>query len=142
MKRLFVLTATSLVFSLGSPLISLSAIPTNCDQQEEVFGFQIPTYATEHEGAPIINIQVTYRYRTHLVSLLKRLTGKNYRHFGKFSLIHTEQRFWQRYQMDSICQRQSPRMIILTLFLLKKISKHLSLIILITQIFGKSSIKN
>ena len=41
-------------------------------------------------------------YRTYLVSLLKRLTGKNYRHFGKFSLIHTEQRFWQRYQMDSI----------------------------------------
>ena len=45
------------------------------------------------------------RYRTHLVSLLKRLTGKNYRHFGKFSLIHTEQRFWQRYQMDSIRSR-------------------------------------
>ena len=42
------------------------------------------------------------QYRTHLVSLLKRLTGKNYRHFGKFSLIHTEQRFWQRYQMYSV----------------------------------------
>ena len=68
MKRLFVLTATSLVFSLGSPLISLSAIPTNCDQQEEVFGFQIPTYATEHEGAPIINIQVTYRYMPEAIA--------------------------------------------------------------------------
>ena len=80
---------------------------------------------TERLGYPLSRIQVEYGvnfgrevkradivvmdkkrpntvYRTHLVSLLKRLTGKNYRHFGKFSLIHTEQRFWQRYQMDSI----------------------------------------
>ena len=51
---------------------------------------------------PTLIAERTPIYRTYLVSLLKRLTGKNYRHFGKFSLIHTEQRFWQRYQMDSI----------------------------------------
>lgn len=68
MKRLFLLTVTSLIISLGSPLISLSSIPTNCDQQEEVFGFQIPTYATEHDGAPIINIKVTYRYLPNAIA--------------------------------------------------------------------------
>jgi hypothetical protein len=56
------LTATSLILSFGSPLISLSATPTNCDQYEEIFGFQMPTYATQHQGGAILNIKVAYRY--------------------------------------------------------------------------------
>ena len=68
MKRLFLLTVVSLIVSLGFPLISLSAIPTNCDEQEEVFGFHIPTYTTQHEGAPIINLKVTYRYMPNAIT--------------------------------------------------------------------------
>ena len=67
MKKIFFLTTASLILSLGSPLISLSAIPINCDQQEEVFGFQIPSYTTQHEGAPIINIKVSYRYMPNAI---------------------------------------------------------------------------
>jgi hypothetical protein len=33
-----------------------------------MFGFQIPTYATQHDGAPIINIKVTYRYLPNAIA--------------------------------------------------------------------------
>ena len=142
MKRLFVLTATSLVFSLGSPLISLSAIPTNCDQQEEVFGFQIPTYATEHEGAPIINIQVTYRYMPEAIAKndypnfvpnqkSSAPRGGVWKSFARKPLVSIASLYFSPQGAGNYTHTR-----------LKKISKHLSLIILITQIFGKSSIKN
>jgi hypothetical protein len=68
MKRFVLPACTTLLLGFTFPLPSLAqTLPslvqtaTNCEQHQETFGFQIPTYATAHQGGAILNIKVLYR---------------------------------------------------------------------------------
>ena len=65
MKRKLLLTSTVLILSLNVFILpSLSQTQTSqqqCEQQEEIFTFQVPTYAIQHQGGAILNIKVAYR---------------------------------------------------------------------------------
>lgn len=62
MKHKVWLTSIILIISfniLVSPALSQTA--SNCEQQEEIFTFEVPTYAIQHQGGAILNIKVAYR---------------------------------------------------------------------------------
>ncbi|MBW4574730.1 MAG: hypothetical protein KME08_05540 [Aphanothece sp. CMT-3BRIN-NPC111] len=63
MKRGLLLTSTVLILSLNVfilPALSQTS-QQKCEQQEEIFTFQVPTYAIQHQGGAILNIKVAYR---------------------------------------------------------------------------------
>ncbi len=42
-------------------LPSLSQTLTSCEQNQEIFAFQVPNYAIQHQGGAILNLKVAYR---------------------------------------------------------------------------------
>lgn len=62
MKRRFWLTSTILILSCNVPTLpSLSQTAPKCEQPEEIFTFEVPTYAIQHQGGAILSIKVAYR---------------------------------------------------------------------------------
>ncbi|MFB2921790.1 MULTISPECIES: hypothetical protein [Aerosakkonema] len=62
MKRKFLLGSIIFIVSFNLlPAPSLSQPARNCEQQEEMFSFEVPTYAIQHQGGAILNIKVAYR---------------------------------------------------------------------------------
>lgn len=61
MKLLVLPACITLLLSFTFPLPSLAQTATKCEQHQETFGFQMPTYATTHQSGAILNIKVLYR---------------------------------------------------------------------------------
>lgn len=62
MKHRFLLTSTILIFSFNVlTLPSVSQTAPKCEQQEEIFTFEVQTYAIQHQGGAILSIKVAYR---------------------------------------------------------------------------------
>lgn len=60
MKRVLASIILILSFNVSiSP--SLSQLAPPCEQQEEIFTFEVPTYAIQHQGGAILSIKVAYR---------------------------------------------------------------------------------
>ncbi len=62
MNRRILIASTALIISFNIfTLPSLSQTNPQCEQQEEDFTFEVPTYAIQHQGGAILNIKVAYR---------------------------------------------------------------------------------
>lgn len=62
MKRKLLLTFLILILSFtGLTFPALAQTPLKCEQQEEIFTFQMPIYAIQHQGGAILNIKLAYR---------------------------------------------------------------------------------
>ena len=62
MKRKFLLILGSSIIAFNLfPLPALSQTNPRCEQHEEIFTFQVPTYAIQHQGGAILNLKVAYR---------------------------------------------------------------------------------
>lgn len=63
---LIFLTVLILFFNLFT-LPSISQTLSKCKQQEEIFTFQVPNYAVQHQGGAIINMKLAYRFTTEAI---------------------------------------------------------------------------
>ena len=62
MRRKLLIASTALIISSNIfTLPSFSQTNPQCEQQEEDFTFEVPTYAIQHQGGAILNIKVAYR---------------------------------------------------------------------------------
>jgi hypothetical protein len=62
MKCKFLVVSSILILSCNVFVApSLAQTIAKCEQQQEVFGFQVPNYTTKHQGGAILNIKVAYR---------------------------------------------------------------------------------
>ena len=62
MKRKILLTSSLVILCLNLfTLPALSQILTQCEQNQEIFAFQVPNYAIQHQGGAILNLKVAYR---------------------------------------------------------------------------------
>lgn len=62
MKHRLLLTSSIIILCsnlLTSP--TLSQPQTNCEQNQEIFAFQVPNYPTQHQGGAILDFKVAYR---------------------------------------------------------------------------------
>lgn len=70
MNRRFFLTCTiSIIASNALPLPAFSQTVSKCEEQEEVFSFQILTYPIKHQEGAILNLQVTYRLTPEAIAV-------------------------------------------------------------------------
>ncbi|MBW4493410.1 MAG: hypothetical protein KME26_10065 [Oscillatoria princeps RMCB-10] len=63
--KVFIICASGLT---GFTLPALAQTPPNCDLQEEIFTFDLSTYATALQGGAILNIKVAYRLTNEAVA--------------------------------------------------------------------------
>jgi len=69
MKYRLLLASATLILSCNAFISpSLSQTIPKCSEYEEVFGFQVPTYATQLQGGAILNIKVAYRYTPEAIA--------------------------------------------------------------------------
>lgn len=62
MKRGFLLASIVMGIAInGIQSFALAQTAQECQRQEEIFSFQVPTYAIQHQGGAILNIKVAYR---------------------------------------------------------------------------------
>lgn len=61
-RKILLIFAAVIVFLNIFSLPSFAQTATQCQQNQEIFKFQVPTYAMEHQSGAVLNLKVAYRF--------------------------------------------------------------------------------
>jgi hypothetical protein len=67
-RTLLTISSIFIISVSGLTLPTLAQNAPNCAMQEEIFTFDLSTYATAHQGGAILNIKVAYRLTNEAVA--------------------------------------------------------------------------